>query len=105
MHSKDIDDLCLDFTFPGYPKLELIPRGRKISVTKKNIGEYLEKVLDSILGQGITEQVLAFRSGFNIVFPISDLLIFNDAEKVDLMGGSITEDWSFASILFIYNTN
>ena len=96
-HDNDIANLCLDFTYPGYPKLELKARGKKTEVTEKNLQHYIEAVMDFTLGKGIEEQVIAFRNGFNLVFPINDLSIFNDEEKTTLMGGSNTENWDTTS--------
>ena len=37
-----IDDLCLDFTLPGYENIQLKKGGKDESVTSDNIDEYLE---------------------------------------------------------------
>ena len=40
--SIGIDDLCLDFTLPGYENIQLKKGGKDESVTSDNIDEYLE---------------------------------------------------------------
>lgn len=102
-HATDIENLCLDFTYPGYPKLELIAKGKKTDVTSANLTDYIERVIDLTLGKGIEDQVIAFRDGFNVVFPISDLSIFNDEEKVSLIGGSNKENWDISGKYSIKN--
>ena len=40
--SIGIDDLCLDFTLPGYENIKIKKGGKDESVTSDNIDEYLE---------------------------------------------------------------
>ncbi|KAF7309015.1 Ubiquitin-protein ligase [Mycena kentingensis (nom. inval.)] len=87
-----IDDLELDFTIPGYD-IELRPGGRDLAVTADNVDEYVQEVLEAIIGKGARLQAQAFREGFSKVFPISDLQAFSADELVLLFGNS-EEDWS-----------
>ncbi|KAJ7587961.1 ubiquitin-protein ligase [Mycena floridula] len=87
-----IDDLALDFTIPGYD-IELRPGGRDIAVTRENVGEYVQEVLDAIIGKGAALQAKAFKEGFSKVFPITDLAAFSADELVMLFGNG-DEDWS-----------
>ena len=91
-----VEDLGLDFTLPGYPSIELIDNGANIPVTIENVGNYVEKVIDFTLGNGIQRQVDAFRTGFSQVFPYSALKAFTPAELVMLFG-RIEEDWTIES--------
>ncbi|ORY53560.1 hypothetical protein BCR33DRAFT_2838 [Rhizoclosmatium globosum] len=47
-----LEDLCLDFTLPGYPSILLKPNGSEISVTSENVKEYMEAVVDMTVGSG-----------------------------------------------------
>ena len=91
-----IDDLYLDFTLPGYPEIELIPKGSQTQVTIDNVDLYLEKVIDMTLGGGVRRQVDAFRAGFSQVFPYSALSAFTPDELCTLFG-RVDEDWSLES--------
>jgi E3 ubiquitin-protein ligase TRIP12 len=93
-----IDDLYLDFTLPGYPEIELIPKGSQTQVTIHNVDLYLEKVIDMTLGSGVRRQVDAFRAGFSQVFPYSALSAFTPDELCTLFG-RVEEDWSLESKL------
>ncbi|KAJ3112823.1 Ubiquitin fusion degradation protein 4, partial [Phlyctochytrium bullatum] len=93
-----VKDLCLDFTLPGYPDVELLPGGANIDVTDDNVQDYLERVADLTVGSGIRHQVEAFRQGFDKVFPVEDMKIFSVEELSLLLGGSETEDWSVSSM-------
>jgi E3 ubiquitin-protein ligase TRIP12 len=92
-----IDDLCLDFTLPGYPSIELESNGSQKRVTIDNVDSYLEKVIDMTLGSGVRRQVDAFRTGFSQVFPYSALSAFTPDELVTLFG-RVDEDWSLESM-------
>ena len=91
-----IDDLCLDFTLPGYPEIELVPNGSQVRVSIDNVDSYLERVIDMTLGNGVRRQVDAFRAGFAQVFPHSALSAFTPDELVTLYG-RMKEDWSLES--------
>lgn len=91
----DIEDLALDFTIPGYD-IELKPGGRDISVTTENVEEYIEEIIDAIIGRGAKLQAKAFSEGFSKVFPIADLRAFTPDELVMLFGNA-EEDWSLES--------
>jgi E3 ubiquitin-protein ligase TRIP12 len=91
-----LDDLCLDFTLPGYPGIELEENGSHKRVTIENVDSYLEKVIDLTLGAGVRHQVDAFRTGFSQVFPYTALSAFTPDELVTLFG-KVDEDWSLES--------
>lgn len=91
-----LDHLCLDFTLPGYPNIELVPEGSHIYLSIDNVEDYLEKVIDATLGIGVRRQIDAFRAGFSVVFPYSALSAFTPDELVALFG-RVEEDWSLES--------
>ncbi|KAI8356159.1 hypothetical protein BD560DRAFT_437936 [Blakeslea trispora] len=93
-----IEDLCLDFTLPGDDSYELKPGGADINVTIHNIEEYIDLVQDAILGSGISQQMDAFREGFNGLFAIDDLKLLTENELVSLFGKA-EEDWSSATLV------
>ncbi|KAJ3299339.1 Ubiquitin fusion degradation protein 4 [Borealophlyctis nickersoniae] len=94
-----VEDLCLDFTLPGYPHLELIPNGREANVTLDNVAEYVDRVVQFTVGDGVRRQVEAFRKGFDRVFPVTDLRSFSVQELAILVGGSEEEDWSYDTLI------
>ncbi|KAK7056382.1 Ubiquitin fusion degradation protein 4 [Paramarasmius palmivorus] len=96
LESVSVEDLALDFTLPGYD-IELRPGGKDIAVTAQNAHEYVQEVLDLILGKGAQLQAKAFREGFSKVFPISDLQPFSVEELVMLFGNG-DEDWSIETL-------
>jgi E3 ubiquitin-protein ligase TRIP12 len=66
-------------------------------VTSENVYEYIEEVLDAIIGKGVQVQAKAFKEGFSKVFPVSDLRAFTADELVMLFGNS-DEDWTIESM-------
>lgn len=67
-------------------------------MTSENVREYIDEVLDAILGKGVQLQAKAFREGFSKVFPVSDLQAFSSDELAMLFGNS-EEDWGIDSKL------
>ncbi|MCO5580943.1 hypothetical protein L7F22_034817 [Adiantum nelumboides] len=65
-----IEDLCLDFTLPGYSDYLLKPDGKNTGVTIENLEKYVMLVVDSTIKAGISAQLDAFRSGFNEVWSL-----------------------------------
>ncbi|KAF8623233.1 hypothetical protein AX15_006467 [Amanita polypyramis BW_CC] len=92
-----IEDLALDFTIPGYD-IELRPGGRDIAVSSENVNEYINGVLDAILGKGTQIQAKAFKEGFSKVFPVSDLQAFS-ADELAMLFGNSDEDWNIDTLV------
>ncbi|XP_038982263.1 E3 ubiquitin-protein ligase UPL3-like [Phoenix dactylifera] len=82
-----IEDLCLDFTLPGYPDYILKEGGDGTLVNINNLEEYISLVVDATVKTGIMRQIEAFRAGFNQVFDISSLQIFSPHELDYLICG------------------
>eukprot|EP00005_Dracoamoeba_jomungandri_P008758 CAMPEP_0174273194 /NCGR_PEP_ID=MMETSP0439-20130205/53765_1 /TAXON_ID=0 /ORGANISM="Stereomyxa ramosa, Strain Chinc5" /LENGTH=228 /DNA_ID=CAMNT_0015364199 /DNA_START=99 /DNA_END=783 /DNA_ORIENTATION=- len=68
-----IEDLCLDFTFPGHPDWELKESGSHINVTQENLLEYLNLVVYNFVEYGVQVQLSSFKEGFEEVFPLKNL--------------------------------
>ncbi|KAF6134782.1 hypothetical protein GIB67_002183 [Kingdonia uniflora] len=82
-----IEDLWLDFSLPGYPDYMLTSKHNLKMVNLINLEEYVFLVVDATVVSGIFRQVEAFKSGFNQVFPITNLQIFTEAELERLLCG------------------
>ncbi|KAJ4846178.1 E3 ubiquitin-protein ligase upl3 [Turnera subulata] len=80
-----IEDLCLDFTLPGYPDYFLKPGDGTVDLY--NLEEYISLIVDATVKTGIMRQMEAFRAGFNQVFDISSLQIFSPEELDYLLCG------------------
>jgi E3 ubiquitin-protein ligase TRIP12 len=93
-----IDDLMLDFTLPGYPSIELMKGGTDVSVSMDNVQDYIDRVLQMSLGQGVRRQMEAFQVGFSQVFSYSSLKAFTPNELVMLFG-RVEEDWTIETLM------
>eukprot|EP01136_Pigoraptor_vietnamica_P023644 Opistho-1_new@75955 len=93
IRGASVEDLCLDFTLPGYPEIDLKENGRDFAVTLDNLEEYLGLVVEVTLRSGVRRQFEAFRTGFNAVFPIKALRAFVPEEIDTLLCGSTKELW------------
>ncbi|KAL9235847.1 hypothetical protein vseg_010580 [Gypsophila vaccaria] len=85
---SNIEDLCLDFTLPGYPDY-ILSSGvdDDLKVTSSKLEEYVSMVLDATLYSGISRQVEAFKSGLNQVFSDKHLHAFTEEELERLLCG------------------
>ncbi|KAK8629783.1 hypothetical protein V6N13_078611 [Hibiscus sabdariffa] len=80
-----IEDLCFDFTLPGYPDYKLKSGDEIVDIN--NLEEYISLVVDATVKTGILKQLEAFRAGFNQVFDIASLQIFTPQELDYLLCG------------------
>ena len=92
-----IESLCLDFTLPGYPDVELVAGGKDQTVTIDNLQQYCELVREMYLATGLEVQRTALHAGFSQVLEIENLSVFSVAELEMLIRGSM-EPWT-ASML------
>ncbi|XP_057827496.2 E3 ubiquitin-protein ligase UPL3 isoform X1 [Cryptomeria japonica] len=92
-----IEDLCLDFTLPGYSDYVLKPGGNNIMVDLENLEEYLHLAADATIRTGVMPQMEAFRAGFNEVFPLTSLHIFSESELECLLCGG-SDLWTAQSL-------
>lgn len=92
-----ISDLSLTFSLPGYPDYDLIPNGANIAVDQHNLEEYISKLIEATLHEGVQHQLEAFMEGFSSVFPIDALTGFQPYEIVELLGNA-DEDWSLQTL-------
>ncbi|OEL15032.1 E3 ubiquitin-protein ligase UPL3 [Dichanthelium oligosanthes] len=86
-HGAPVEDLCLDFTLPGYPDYVLKEGGENTVVDIYNLEEYISLVVHATVKTGIMRQVEALKAGFNQVFDISSLQIFSPQELDYLICG------------------
>ncbi|KRY17201.1 NEDD4-like E3 ubiquitin-protein ligase WWP2 [Trichinella patagoniensis] len=94
MQENNVDeaDLGLYFTM-DYSLLgehlsdELKPGGKEIKLTEENKEEYLNLTVEWRFNRGIQEQTKAFFDGFNEIFPIEWLKIFDERELELLLCG------------------
>ncbi|KAM7260004.1 hypothetical protein ACFE04_015745 [Oxalis oulophora] len=80
-----IEDLCLDFTVPGYP--DYILKAGDETVDINSLEQYVSLVVDASVKSGIVRQMEALRAGFNQVFDITSLQIFTPRELDYLLCG------------------
>lgn len=93
-----VEDMWLTFELPGTQD-ELVPGGAQRDVTIYNLSEWIDLVVDAIAGKGVQAQFTAFREGFNFIFPLDKLDVFDPNELETLICGSIEQDWSKDAIL------
>eukprot|EP00760_Papus_ankaliazontas_P020751 PhM_4_TR18497/c0_g1_i1/m.72407/K10590/TRIP12; E3 ubiquitin-protein ligase TRIP12 len=83
-----IVDMCLEFTLPGVPSIELIPGGGNVAVTVDNLHHFIQCVRRYRLKEGIQRQMTTIASGIDDVMPMSTLTLFTPKELELLLSGS-----------------
>ncbi|OLY81615.1 putative ubiquitin fusion degradation protein [Smittium mucronatum] len=81
-----VEDLGLDFTFPGNPDYLLRPNGHEISVNKLNLNLYLELIYDAFVGRGIHLAISGFKAGFSKLLPVETLCYYS-IDELSIMFG------------------
>lgn len=99
-----ISDFMLTFVVPGYEDVLLCENGDETDVTNSNLSEYIDKLVDMTLYQGISQQIESFVSGFSEVFPFNSLVIFSPDELVRLLGNE-TENWSIETLITVIHAD
>ncbi|WVZ96018.1 hypothetical protein U9M48_041707, partial [Paspalum notatum var. saurae] len=93
-----LEDLCLDFTLPGNPEYELVPRGSEKMVTLESLEEYVSLVVDATVKSGIAKQIEAFKSGIKEVLALKTLKMFTEEEMEHILCGE-QDSWAFLEVL------
>nr|CAD1817569.1 unnamed protein product [Ananas comosus var. bracteatus] len=94
-----IEDLCIDFTLPGYSDYVLASESSSKVVNITNLEEYVALAVDATIRSGIYRQVEAFKSGFNEVLPVKALQIFSEDELDRLICGEQQDTWDFPHLV------
>merc|ERR1719272_970364 len=67
MDDTALAGLCVDFTLPGHPTIDLKEGGSSISVCRSNVEEYIDRVVEASLVTSVGCQIQAFRTAFTEV--------------------------------------
>jgi len=98
LHGCPVDQLGLDWTLPGFPEYELVPGGKDKEVTIDTLGDYVERVVRTLLLDGVRAQLRAFKAGFSEVFGVWRLGCFSPAE-LDVLFNGARERWEKAVVI------
>lgn len=82
-----IEDLGIDFVMPGH-NVELMKNGKSTHVTIHNLHLYIKLMTHWILYEGVSRQMESLREGFESVFPLQNLRIFQPEELECVFCGS-----------------
>jgi E3 ubiquitin-protein ligase HECTD1 len=100
-----LEDLGLNFQYSpssrvyGYGAVDLCPRGEFEDVSIDNIEDYIELLTDFCLNKGIQKQIMAFKEGFDCVFPMEKLGAFSPDEVRLMLCGDQSPVWTREDVL------
>lgn len=92
MNDEALAQLCVDFTLPGRPSVELLPGGAGIPVSRANLADYISKIAEASLVSAISPQTSAFRSAFSDVLPIEACRVWSKLELTNIVAGASVKD-------------
>eukprot|EP00960_Hanusia_phi_P070531 767330-Hanusia_phi.AAC.5 len=101
----DVEVYCLTMqyapssTIHGFRSYDLIPDGGSVTVDIGNVHEYVERMYNFMLDEGISEQIAAIREGISEVFPESHLKAFTPSELRSMLSGDSNVSWSKIDLL------
>jgi len=90
-----LEAVCVDFTLPGHPQLELKAGGAAISLTSENLEEYVNRVAEVSLNEAVAPQIAAFRNAFQELLPLDACRIWSEKELASIIVGSSVTDGTF----------
>lgn len=95
MDAEALSQLCVDFTLPGHPKIELKPSGASVSLAKSNVDDYVACVTEVSIISAVAPQVAAFRNAFAELLPLETCRIWSEQELASVIMGSSVRDDAF----------
>ena len=88
------EDLCINFTLPGFPSIEMKKGGANILLSAHNVEEYLQLLIWWLLHKGPEDNFKRLRQGFNHFVPVRFLKLFFYDELDQLFCGVQKEEWT-----------
>ncbi len=83
-----IEQLCLDFTVPGFEDVEIMKNGNSVDVTIVNLEEYVAGVCRVMIGETLSNVVPSISEGLSGVIDISYLASFSPKELDIIISGT-----------------
>ena len=87
------EDLCINFTLPGYPDIEMIKGGSETFLNIDNLEDYLKLLIWWLLYKNPQENIKQIRDGFTKILNIN-MQYFNPHEYEEILCGLTTEQWT-----------
>jgi E3 ubiquitin-protein ligase TRIP12 len=97
MDADSLEGLCVDFTLPGRPEIELKPGGAAIALTGENLEDYISRVAEVSLVTAVAPQIEAFCTAFRALLPLRACAIWSEKELASIIVGASVNDnacWS-----------
>lgn len=92
MDDEALGSLCVSFTLPGHPDIELIPGGADVTLSKSNLEDYIGRVAEVSLVTSVVPQMQAFRSAFAELLPLGACAVWSERELASIIVGASVRD-------------
>jgi E3 ubiquitin-protein ligase TRIP12 len=96
-NGASVEDLYLFFCIPG-SDIELKPKGKDLQVTEDNLDEYLDLLLEVMLGKSIQPQIDAFKKGFGRDMDFLKVLKSDEIELIICGNSDDDQEWTIQNL-------
>lgn len=90
-----LEDLCINFTVPGFSEIEMMEGGSNIILTAENVDDYLSLLAWWFFHKGIHEKLECLRKGFQSVISTQCFGRIEVEEIEQIFCGIKTEPWMY----------
>lgn len=92
-HGCRLDDLCINFTVPGFPDIEMVEGGAEIFLTVENIEEYLQLLVWWLLYKGPQKKLECIQAGYYSILSRESVKPLLICDMRDIFSGMASGPW------------
>ena len=93
-HGCRLDDLCINFTVPGFPDIEMIDGGAEIFLTVENIEEYLQLLVWWLLYKGPQKKLECIQAGYDSILSRESMKPLLIGDMKEIFSGMASGPWT-----------
>ena len=88
------EDLCVNFTLPGYPDIEMMEGGSETLLSIDNVKQYLKMLVWFLLYKNPQQSIKMVSSGFKKILNPDFMKYFYPHEYEEILSGVTEEQWT-----------
>ena len=88
------EDLCVNFTLPGYPEIEMMEGGSETILSIQNLEKYLKLIVWWLLYKNPQQNIKLIRKGFRMVLNADVMKYLYPHEYEEILCGPMNEQWT-----------
>ena len=92
------EDLCINFTVPGFPDIEMVEGGSELYLTVDNVEEYLQLLVWWLLYKGPQEKLECIRAGYTSILDEEYFVSLLPVDMDNMLYGMRAEPWTIEEL-------